>query len=151
MSNVEFYRCESCGNLVALLKKGGGEMVCCGQPMTKLSANSTDAAQEKHVPKVTKTEDDRMKVSVGSTIHPMTPEHYIEWIALATDDKVEVRYLKPGDQPVVKFDDVKDGCVDAYCNLHGLWKTELEYVIPNEAACSAEFPEGCVFIQDDEK
>ncbi|WP_333813012.1 desulfoferrodoxin FeS4 iron-binding domain-containing protein, partial [Muricomes intestini] len=106
MSNVEFYRCESCGNLVALLKKGGGEMVCCGQPMTKLSANSTDAAQEKHVPKVTKTEDDRMKVSVGSTLHPMTPEHYIEWIALATDDKVEVRYLKPGDQPVVKFDDV---------------------------------------------
>jgi superoxide reductase len=145
MSNVEFYRCELCGNMVALIKKGGGELVCCGQPMTKLSANSTDAAQEKHVPDVAESED-KIKVTVGSTIHPMTEEHYIEWIALAADDKVEIKYLKPGDKPVVEFDEVKSGCVYAYCNLHGLWKTELDYVIPNEAACSPEFPAGCVFV-----
>ncbi len=145
MSNVEFYRCERCGNLVALLKKGGGELTCCGQSMTKLSANTTDAAQEKHVPSVEEIEG-KIKVSIGTTLHPMEPEHYIEWVALETEEKVEIKYLKPGDQPIVEFDDTKCGCVYAYCNLHGLWKTELDYVIPNEAACSPEFTKGCVFV-----
>ena len=48
MSIVDFYRCERCGNIVALIKKGGGTLTCCGQAMTKLEANSTDAAKEKH-------------------------------------------------------------------------------------------------------
>ena len=36
MSEVTFYRCEKCGNMVALIKSGGGTLACCGQPMTKL-------------------------------------------------------------------------------------------------------------------
>lgn len=121
---VEFYRCELCGNMVALIKKGGGTLVCCGQNMTKLVANSTDAAKEKHVPDV-RREGGKIKVTVGSTPHPMLPEHYIEWIALVTDDKVELKYLKPGEAPRAEFDEVPSGDVYAYCNLHGLWKAAL--------------------------
>lgn len=124
MSNVDFYRCELCGNMVALIKKGGGTLTCCGQAMTKLEANSTDAAQEKHVPVITR-EGGKLKVSVGSVLHPMLPEHHIEWIALATEDKVEIVYLKPGMEPKAEFNEVASGKVYEYCNLHGLWKAEF--------------------------
>ena len=95
MGLVDLYRCEVCGNIVALIKKGGGTLTCCGQEMTKLKANSTDAAKEKHVPVVTK-ENGRIKVAVGSTLHPMLPEHHIEWIALVAGNRVEFKFLKPG-------------------------------------------------------
>jgi superoxide reductase len=92
--------------------------------MTKLEANSTDAAKEKHVPVVTK-EDGKIKIAVGSTLHPMLPEHNIEWIALVVDDKVEFKFLKPGEEPKAEFAEVNSGIVYAYCNLHGLWKVEF--------------------------
>lgn len=124
MSYVNFYRCELCGNIVAQIKVGGGTLVCCGQDMTLLKANSTDAAQEKHVPVVVK-EDGKIKVTIGSALHPSLPEHYIEWIALVTDDKVQLTYLQPGMEPKVEFQEVESGTVYEYCNLHGLWKTEF--------------------------
>ena len=147
MSIVDFYRCEKCGNIVALIKKGGGTLTCCGQAMTKLEANPTDAAKEKHVPVVTKA-NGKIHVVVGSTLHPMLPEHHIEWIALVTDDKVELKYLKPGEEPKAEFAEVEAGTIYAYCNLHGLWKTDFtsegDYVNSSEAACSAEFEQGCI-------
>ena len=121
---VDFYRCSICGNMVALIKKGGGTLVCCGKEMVKLEANTTDAAHEKHVPVVTK-ENGKIKVSVGSVAHPMAPEHYIEWIALVNDDKVVIKYLKPGEEPKAEFCEVTSGSVYAYCNLHGLWKVDF--------------------------
>jgi desulfoferrodoxin FeS4 iron-binding domain len=89
MELVSFYRCEKCGNMIASVKVGGGTLTCCGQPMTKLIANSTDAAKEKHVP-VAAVEGDKIKVTVGSVEHPMTAEHYIEWIALAAGKKLKL-------------------------------------------------------------
>lgn len=124
MANVEFYRCEKCGNMVAKIKNGGGTLSCCGQAMTKLDANTTDAAQEKHVPDVVK-EDGKVKVTVGSVLHPSLPEHYIEWIALVTDTRVQVAFLQPGKEPKAEFEEVEHGTVYEYCNLHGLWKVEF--------------------------
>lgn len=124
MSSADFYRCERCGNIVVKVKDGGGKLVCCGQDMTKLVANSTDAAREKHVPVVTR-ENGRLKVTVGSTPHPMLPEHHIEWIALVSGDRIEIKYLQPGMQPAAEFEDAKNGTAYAYCNLHGLWKAEF--------------------------
>ncbi len=151
MSVVNFYRCEKCGNIVALIKVGGGTLTCCGQAMTKLEANSTDAAQEKHVPVVIR-EDGKIKVEVGSTLHPMLPEHHIEWIAFVAEDKVEFKFLEPGEEPKAEFAEAEAGSVYAYCNLHGLWKADLiseeDFIIPNEAACSAEFSQGCIIADD---
>lgn len=124
MSAIEFYRCSTCGNIVALLKSGGGTLTCCGQAMTKLIANSTDAAAEKHVPVVEK-KDAGISVTVGSTLHPMQAEHYIEWIALETAEGVQIKYLKPGDAPKAAFPTAESGTAYAYCNLHGLWKAEF--------------------------
>ena len=121
---VEFYCCGVCGNLVELINKGGGQLVCCGKPMVKLEPNTNDASQEKHVP-VAVRKDGKITVEVGSVIHPMTEEHFIEWIALVSDEGVERVHLSPEDDPEAEFNDVKDGSVYAYCNLHGLWKADL--------------------------
>jgi superoxide reductase len=124
MKNLELFRCEECGNIVVLVKKGGGTLSCCSQEMKKLEANKVDASKEKHVPVVTK-ENGKIRVEVGSTLHPMLPEHYIEWIALVTENRTEFKYLEPGEKPIAEFDDAESGTVFEYCNLHGLWSTEF--------------------------
>lgn len=121
---VAFFKCQVCGNMVEMIKKGGGQLVCCGQPMLELKANTTDAAVEKHVPAVTKA-DGKIIVQVGTVTHPMTPEHYIEWIALVSDSETVRITLKPTDEPKAVFEYVENAEVYAYCNLHGLWKTEV--------------------------
>ncbi|MGN0286232.1 MAG: desulfoferrodoxin family protein [Atopobiaceae bacterium] len=126
MAEVTFYRCNKCGNLVAVVQKGSCTPQCCGQPMEELKAGSTDAATEKHVPVVTRA-DGKIKVQVGSVEHPMLEEHSIQWIALAAKDRVEIHYLHPGQKPVTEFSDdgAQDVTVYEYCNLHGLWKAQL--------------------------
>ncbi|ERI04600.1 putative superoxide reductase [Atopobium sp. oral taxon 810 str. F0209] len=129
MAEPTFYRCNKCGTMVALLKKGSCDPSCCGEPMEILVAGSVDAAVEKHVPVITEAEDGKhILVKVGVVEHPSIEEHYIEWIALAAEDKLFVRYLKPGDKPEAKFGKCcsKGATVYAYCNLHGLWKAEVE-------------------------
>lgn len=124
MEGIVFYRCELCGNIVAVVHAGGGKPSCCGQNMKQLEANSTEASKEKHVPVVTK-EGGKVKVAVGSAAHPMLPEHYIEWVALEAGNRLEFVYLKPGELPVADFAGAESGTVYAYCNLHGLWKAEF--------------------------
>jgi superoxide reductase len=131
MKEMLFYRCEKCGNMVALIKSGGGELTCCGQAMTKLQANTVDASQEKHVPAV-KYEAGKIKAAVGSVPHPMLVEHHIEWIALVAGNKFEMVYLKPGMEAKAEFvcptgedseifvgkdDEVVPNCEGAPCNF----------------------------------
>ena len=118
----EVYKCEKCGNIVEVLHGGPGELVCCGAPMVLLDEKTADSSTEKHVPVIEKTPDG-YKVTVGSTLHPMLEEHYIEWIELIADGVSYRRYLKAGDQPVAEFC-IKATSVSAreYCNVHGLWK-----------------------------
>jgi len=120
----EVYQCATCGNVLAILTGGQGELICCGAPMERMVENSTDGAHEKHVPMVVGILDD-IEVSVGSVAHPMQPEHYIEWIELLTDRVSYREFLKPGDTPDVNFSiDTEDVTARAYCNLHGLWKSK---------------------------
>ncbi|MFA6470518.1 MAG: desulfoferrodoxin [Candidatus Latescibacterota bacterium] len=116
------YKCEICGNIVEVLHEGVGEMVCCGQPMTLLAENTTDASREKHVPVIEKT-GTGFKVKVGSIPHPMEEKHYIEWIELIADGKAYRQFLNPGQVPEAEFC-VKADSVSAreYCNVHSLWK-----------------------------
>lgn len=118
----EIYVCDICGNIVEVVHASSGKLVCCGSPMTLQVENTTDAAKEKHVPFVQK-EGNRVSVQIGSTVHPMVANHYIEWIELTQGDRVKRVYLKPGEEPKAEFC-VNDGdfTVRAYCNLHGLWK-----------------------------
>lgn len=128
MAEPIFYRCNKCGNLVMVLNEGACVPQCCGQPMERLTVNTTDAATEKHVPVASMDEDGHhVLVSVGEVEHPMTPEHYIEWIAVVKGDRTMVAHLHPGDKPQAKFGKcmAKGGTAYAYCNLHGLWKADI--------------------------
>lgn len=121
----KFYRCNVCGNIVGLIHEGGGELVCCGKPMALLTANTTDAATEKHVP-VFSLDENNLTVTVGDVEHPMLEEHYIQWIMVTQDGHTQRQELAPNEKPQAKFiiDGSKPFAVYEYCNLHGLWKAE---------------------------
>ena len=118
---MEVYKCDLCGNIVEGLHEGAGDLVCCGQNMTLFTENTTDAAQEKHVPVVEKI-DGGFKVTVGSVAHPMEEKHFIEWIELIADGKAYRQFLNPGDAPEAVFAiNAESVTAREHCNLHGLW------------------------------
>ncbi|MFA5764335.1 MAG: desulfoferrodoxin [archaeon] len=119
----QVHKCEICGNIIEVVHSSVGVLVCCGQNMTLMTENTTDAAQEKHVPVITKTAEGTI-ISVGSVEHPMTEEHHIEWIEAFVGNKVLKKYLSSGEKPEMKLCDVEVISARAYCNLHGLWKSE---------------------------
>ena len=107
--NTRFLRCKHCGNIVGVIHDAGVPIFCCGQPMEELTSNTVEASGEKHVE------------------HPMVPEHFIMWVYVKTENGGHRIQLKPGDAPraVFHLGDEKPVAVYAYCNLHGLWMTEL--------------------------
>ena len=126
MKDFKFFVCSHCGNLIGLIHDAGVPMMCCGQKMTPLIPGTVDASLEKHVPVVT-VNDGMIKVDVGAVAHPMIPEHYIEWVCVETEKGLLLKYLNPGEAPKLSFclGDEKALAVYAYCNLHGLWMTQL--------------------------
>ena len=123
MERLNVYECGVCGNIATVMYVGGGTLVCCGEEMNLLEEKTADKATEKHVPVIEKT-DAGYKVTVGTTLHPMTGEHYIQWIELQADGASYVQFLEAGDEPVAEFC-VEAGKVSAreHCNKHGLWKS----------------------------
>lgn len=124
---LRFFRCEHCGNIIAMVKDTGVPVFCCGQKMTELVAGTVEASAEKHIPVCT-AEGGEVKVNVGSAEHPMAKEHFIQWIALQTEQGCQLKTLKAGQKPFACFklcDGDNAEAVYAYCNLHGLWKAEV--------------------------
>jgi superoxide reductase len=123
---MKFYICAHCGNIIAYAHASGVPVVCCGEKMGELVPNTVEAAHEKHLP-VIAVSGTAVTVKVGSVEHPMTEAHSIQWIALETKQGNQRKELKPGDKPEATFALVEGDEVVAayaYCNLHGLWKTE---------------------------
>jgi len=118
----QIYKCNVCGNIIEVLHVGGGQLVCCGQPMELFEGKTEDVGREKHVPVIERTKKG-VKVKVGSVPHPMEEEHYIEWIEIIADGRVYRKFLNPGDKPEAEFE-IKAEKIEAreYCNIHGLWK-----------------------------
>ena len=130
MERLDLYRCEICGNLVEVILVGGGELVCCGQMMQKVSGqNREEAIFEKHIPVFVKNENNNYEVRVGEVLHPMTEEHYIMFIETISEDKkhVQLEYLYPGQEPRMLLEN-KSGKTLAreFCNLHGLWEGQSD-------------------------
>ena len=124
---TKFFKCRHCGNVITKVVDAGVPVVCCGEKMEELIPNTVDASGEKHLPVVTRVDDCRIKVEVGSVAHPMTEEHHIAFIYVETENggmrinlphtgKPEAVFCTCSDKPVAVYE---------YCNLHGLWKTEL--------------------------
>lgn len=127
MCEKKFLLCKHCGNIVGMIHSSGVKVHCCGEPMSEIVANTVDASYEKHLPSVA-VAGNEVKVAVGSTAHPMIPEHFIEWVYLSTAKGGQRKCLVAGDLPEVTFvlsEDDKALEAYAYCNLHGLWKTVI--------------------------
>ena len=124
---LKFYICETCKNIITKIVDSKVPVVCCGKPMKELIPGAVDGALEKHVPAVT-IEENIVKVQIGEVIHPMMPEHYIQFIALETKNGFQIKNLKAGDEPKAEFllaDGDEAVAVYEYCNLHGLWVKEI--------------------------
>ena len=124
---LKIFKCNHCGNIFEVVNDAKVVPVCCGEPVRELKANTTDAAQEKHVPEVS-VEGNLVKVKVGSVEHPMTEEHHIAFIYLETENGVARKDLDHTGKPEAVFalaEGEKPVAVYEYCNLHGLWKKEL--------------------------
>lgn len=122
---TKFFKCRHCGNVIEKIVDSDVPVVCCGEKMEKLVANTVEASVEKHLPVVTRIDDCTIKVEVGSVAHPMLPEHHIAFIYVETEnggirvnlsDKPEAVICTCSSRPIAVYE---------YCNLHGLWKTTL--------------------------
>ena len=123
MFKSRFLISEDNQDIVEVLASNGCEITCDNKPMKELVPNSTNAAQEKHVPQVS-VNGNIVKVDVGSVKHPMEDEHSITLVHIVTTQGTQRKYLKANTDPVVEFALCQDEQlveVYAYCNLHGLW------------------------------
>lgn len=115
-------------DIVEVIATNGCEISCDNKPMKELIANSTDAAQEKHVPQF-QINGNIVKVDVGSVKHPMDEAHLIGWVYIVTNQGAQRKFLKANTEPVIEFalcpgEELQE--VYAYCNLHGLWMTKAQ-------------------------
>ncbi len=123
---MEFFTCETCGNIIRFDKNVGIPLMCCGKKMIRLMPNEVEASFEKHIP-VIMQKGNKVTVYVGSVLHPMVENHYIEWIILETKKGYTKTVLTPNDEPKAKFtinEDDEIVSAYAYCNIHGLWKSK---------------------------
>lgn len=129
MNNNEpkFYSCSECGIIIEKIRGNKEDFLCDNTPLKRLEPNTSDGAEEKHVP-VVEQNDNKVTVKVGSISHPMTQEHNIEWIYLQTEKGCQKVNLKSNEEPVAVFllsDGDKAVAAYSYCNLHGFWKKEI--------------------------
>lgn len=127
MKELVLYRCNICGNLICMIEDSGVVPQCCGEEMTRETANQTDASVEKHVP-ACKRDGLHVQIMIGSSPHPMTENHHIEWILLLTTHGIYVRNVGKNSEAVADFQiraDEAAVAVYAYCNLHGLWMKKM--------------------------
>lgn len=121
---MKFFMCAHCKNIITMVDDKGVPVMCCGQKMDELVPGTSDGAAEKHVPVYT-VEGNTVCVKIGSVEHPMTAEHYIQWVAVETKSGCQIKKLTPDSKPEVSFALTEGDSVVAvyeYCNLHGLWK-----------------------------
>lgn len=123
MSDVKYYYCTVCGNIIEMIHDTGNTPMCCMRDMVELEAGTTDGSTEYHVP-VCKLHKNSVEINVGHEPHPMEKIHYIEWIELVTTKGSHRIYLQPGDEPNAHFhlcNNEEPIKVYAYCNKHKLW------------------------------
>ena len=124
---MKFYQCKKCKKIVGMIQNSACPTMCCGEEMVEMKAGESDGATEKHVP-VVHVDGKTVTVEVGSVAHPMQEDHWIQWVALETKKGMQRKVLNPGEEPKVCFaltDDDAPVSVYEYCNLHGLWKTDV--------------------------
>ncbi|MDO5292964.1 MAG: desulfoferrodoxin family protein [bacterium] len=123
---MKFFKCNNDGLVIPITKCFTSEASFA--EAQEITPNSVDAAKEKHMPVVTLS-GDTVTVNVGSVSHPMSEEHSITTVVLETQNGGQYKFLPHDSDPVVHFK-ISDGdkplAAYAYCNLHGLWKADID-------------------------
>lgn len=123
---MKFYYCPPCHETVVALSGASLPLSCSGIEMVELIPNTAEATREKHTPVVV-LHDHTVTVTTGSNEHPMTDEHYIEWIALETEEGIQIKRLRPNMPPTAVFamaEGDRYRAAYSFCNLHSLWQSE---------------------------
>ncbi|MBE6427622.1 MAG: desulfoferrodoxin FeS4 iron-binding domain-containing protein [Planctomycetaceae bacterium] len=122
----KFYVCEICGSQIEIIEDGGGEIVCCGEPMVLLN-KSCETAKNKEHDLIIEEIPGGMKVQIGNgKPHPMSAGHFIQWIECWIGNHVFRKHLKPDNEPTAEFmieEWIKSGETPrfrTYCNVHGM-------------------------------
>ncbi len=123
---LKFYLCNHCKNVATKIVDNKVPLVCCGEKMTELVPMQSDGALEKHLPKLD-FNGEELTVTVGEVLHPMLKDHYINFVIVELKDGYLLKRLNPTSKPVAKFVVKKEDvlCVYEYCNMHGLYKVEV--------------------------
>jgi len=116
MLKSRFYVCPICGN--AVWSVGEAIISCCGITLPPLEPEAPDGEHEIRVEKI----EDEYYVSIE---HPMTKEHYISFLAAASDQGVQFIKLYPEGGAEARFKRERVKYLYAYCNHHGLFKVKL--------------------------
>ncbi len=119
----QLYKCNVCGNIIEVVHRGNGQLVCCGEAMQLQEEKKNDQGLENHVPIMEKTEKGVL-IKVGSIEHPMENAHFIEWIEVGNDQTSCKKFLEPGKPPEATFTLKNVQWARIYCNLHGLWSSK---------------------------
>ena len=122
---IRFFICEHCRNTIVMINDAGVPVKCCGENMQEIIPGTSEGAQEKHIP-VYDVKGEKVKVSVGEIEHPMSTEHYIDWVCLETEDGFQFKKLNQSMSPHIYFNITKGDkikAVYAFCNQHSLWKS----------------------------
>ena len=116
MMRSKFYVCPVCGNVI----RSTGEAVisCCGVTLPALEAEAPD---EEHVIKAEIVEDEYY-VTMD---HPMTKDHYISFLAVVSDQSMQLMKLYPQGPCEARFKINRVKYIYAYCNRHGLFKVKI--------------------------
>lgn len=125
MKELIIRKCDKCNALIKVIedcKNKTCKMMCCGEEMKEVKANSTDASKEKHLPVYEKVGND-IKITVP---HVMDEDHYIEWILVKTKNKNIETIFAPQEKAEMTVPYEKGALIYSYCNKHGLWKSEVK-------------------------
>ena len=118
--NIKFKKCKKCGNIIWSFNDT--DVICCGEKMNDIKANSVDAAVEKHVPNY-EINNDKISVFVN---HVMEDNHYIMWVMMVSDNEIQYKEFKSGEEAKAIFEYKGKSTLYSYCNLHGLWTNNVE-------------------------
>ena len=112
MKRIKFYVCPTCGNI--LTATGASELSCCGRKLTALAPRPAEAS---HCVTVEPVEDD-FYITFD---HPMTKEHYWNFVACVNWDRVLLVRLYPEQGGEVRIPRIPGGKLYFCCNQHGLF------------------------------
>ena len=107
--------------------------------MKPKDASNMTKGELKHTPEITIKDKDAkgytsVEINIGQAgiVHPSTPDHWIDYISLYSDDKLigksvlEAEISRGTASFSVKLDSVKTLKAESGCNLHGIWSSSIK-------------------------